>query len=256
MFSNSSKANPIVISLSLAAWVIAGFFVAQMSIVFFWRLFVGVSGYTQPPEADPLTPLILSAIAYVVALLMIVGLPRAVFPEYVENLKTLFGLTRRPKALSGLYALLGYGTYFVLTLCVMGIVQAIWKDFPINETQQVGFGNLSSTGDYVMAYIALAIIPPFAEEALFRGYLFGQLRRKSRLVPSMLVTSVVFGLVHWQWNVSVDVFVLSLVLCYLREYTGTIWAGIILHIIKNSIAFVMLFLQPQVLQAVLKLFSH
>ena len=36
-------------------------------------------------------------------------------------------------------------------------------------------------------------------------------------------------------------FVLSLVLIYLREKTGSLWASITLHAIKNGVAFVALF---------------
>jgi membrane protease YdiL (CAAX protease family) len=53
--------------------------------------------------------------------------------------------------------------------------------------------------------------------------------------------SALFGLAHMQWNVAIDVFVLSMVACYLRELTGSIWAGIILHCLKNLIAFIALF---------------
>jgi len=59
-----------------------------------------------------------------------------------------------------------------------------------------------------------------------------------------LVTSLVFAAVHGQWNVAIDTFALSLVLCALREVTGTIWAGILLHMFKNAIAFYVLFIYP------------
>lgn len=58
---------------------------------------------------------------------------------------------------------------------------------------------------------------------------------------SSLVVSMVFGILHGQWNVGVNVFALSLVMCLLREYTGSVWAGIVLHMTKNALAFYMLF---------------
>jgi membrane protease YdiL (CAAX protease family) len=57
----------------------------------------------------------------------------------------------------------------------------------------------------------------------------------------MVATSVLFGLIHGQWNVGVDVFVLSMVACSLREVTGSIWAGILLHMLKNALAFYIIF---------------
>ena len=38
-----------------------------------------------------------------------------------------------------------------------------------------------------------------------------------------------------------DTFILSLVLIYLREKTGGLWASITLHAFKNGVAFVALF---------------
>ena len=47
---------------------------------------------------------------------------------------------------------------------------------------------------------------------------------------------------HGQWNVGVNVFAMSIVLCTLREITGTIYAGILLHMLKNTIAFVLVYI--------------
>ena len=61
------------------------------------------------------------------------------------------------------------------------------------------------------------------------------------MILSMLLVSLVFGLVHFQWNVGVNVFAMSIVLCGLREITGTIYSGIILHILKNGLAFYLIY---------------
>jgi len=54
----------------------------------------------------------------------------------------------------------------------------------------------------------------------------------------------VFAVAHFSWNVGVDVFALSIVLCSLRIMTKTIWAPILVHMIKNGIAFFILFISP------------
>ena len=58
---------------------------------------------------------------------------------------------------------------------------------------------------------------------------------------SILLVSLLFGVVHMQWNVGVNVFALSVVLCGMREITGTIYAGILTHMLKNGIAFFLLY---------------
>jgi membrane protease YdiL (CAAX protease family) len=93
----------------------------------------------------------------------------------------------------------------------------------------------------------LIIVAPVAEEVLFRGYLYGKLRKSVPVWAAIGIVSVLFGSIHGQWNVAIDVFALSIVLCVLREITGSIWAGILLHMVKNGLAFYILFINPAVL---------
>ena len=93
----------------------------------------------------------------------------------------------------------------------------------------------------------LVIIAPVAEELLFRGYLLGKLRKHAPLWVAILVTSVIFGAIHLAWNVGIDVFALSIVLCVVRVVSGSLWPSIMLHMLKNGLAFYLLFINPTVL---------
>ena len=96
----------------------------------------------------------------------------------------------------------------------------------------------------------LVVVAPIAEELIFRGWLYGKLRlllssklsNNASMILSIILVSVLFGMVHMQWNVGVNVFALSVVLCGLREITGTIYAGILAHMLKNGIAFYLLYI--------------
>jgi membrane protease YdiL (CAAX protease family) len=114
--------------------------------------------------------------------------------------------------------------------------------FNANQTQDVGVTSVFGL-ERAAAFVVLVFIVPFCEELMFRGLLYGKLRQEK--LPwwlAALVVSALFGLAHGQWNVGLDVFCLSIVACGLRELTGTIWAGVLVHIIKNFIAFALLFL--------------
>ncbi|MEO5499698.1 MAG: type II CAAX endopeptidase family protein [Candidatus Saccharimonadales bacterium] len=133
--------------------------------------------------------------------------------------------------------------YMVVTI----IVAAVTSNLPFvdsDQVQDVGFTDISVLYEYILVFIALVILPPVAEELLFRGYLFGRIRERFGFWLTTIVVSVVFGIVHMQWNVGIDVAVLSIFLCYLREKTGTIWASMVLHAIKNGVAYVLLFIAP------------
>jgi membrane protease YdiL (CAAX protease family) len=101
-----------------------------------------------------------------------------------------------------------------------------------------------------LAFFTLVVLAPVAEETLFRGYLFGKLKHSVPVWAAALITSVLFGLVHVafsaqpDWPLALDTFVLSLMLCTLRQVSGSLWASMLLHMIKNGVAFYILFLSP------------
>lgn len=141
---------------------------------------------------------------------------------------------------------------FILAMLLAAGVTAVFSVFPwfnAEQAQNVGFNTYLGGTDRIIAYLVLAILVPIAEELIFRGWLYGRLRRlfSKNLVDwlsmtlSILLTSLLFAALHGQWNVGVVVFVLSVVMCLLRELTGTIYAGILVHILKNTVAFYQLF---------------
>lgn len=136
-------------------------------------------------------------------------------------------------------ALLGYCAYFVLTILVSYVTSQIIHVG--DEPQSVGFSAPNGL-ELALAFAALVMVVPVAEELLFRGFIFKGVREGFSFTATALVVSVLFAAAHGQLNVGLDVFALSLVLCYLREKTGSIWPGILLHGLKNAVAFFMLFI--------------
>lgn len=136
-------------------------------------------------------------------------------------------------------AFLGFCSYFVLTAIVMTSVAR----FIVIPDQEQKTGFLQPTGiEALLAFIALIIVVPITEELLFRGFLFKGIRTKYSFPVTAIVVSLLFAVAHGQLNVGLDVFSLSLVLCYLREKTGSLWPGILVHGLKNAVAFFMLFI--------------
>lgn len=134
----------------------------------------------------------------------------------------------------------GYVLYMIIAMLLTNIM-TLFPWFDINQAQDVGFNFFLTSGDRILAMLALVFIAPFAEEIIMRGWLYGKLRSKIKIIPAMLLVSVLFGFLHGQWNVAISTFSLSLVLCSLREITGTIWSGIFVHMLMNGIAFYLLY---------------
>jgi len=145
-------------------------------------------------------------------------------------------------------AILAGVVYFFLLWLALGLAGYLFHT-NIDQKQELGFDNISGTLNLTLTFISLVVLPPAVEELLFRGVLFGGLRTRMSFRATALITSVLFAVPHLLesggggllWVAGIDTFILSLVLCYLREKTGNLWAGIILHTLKNAIAFAALY---------------
>ncbi|MBR2709648.1 CPBP family intramembrane metalloprotease [Candidatus Saccharibacteria bacterium] len=138
----------------------------------------------------------------------------------------------------------GYAVYFLLA---MGVI-AIFMNFPwfnAEEKQDLVYETTVVGLDRIIAFASYVVIAPIAEETIFRGWLYGRLRErfseklsnKLGMFLSVFLVSLTFALVHQNLVVGICVFILSIILCALREITGTIYAGILVHMIVNGVAF-------------------
>ncbi|MEK7621054.1 MAG: type II CAAX endopeptidase family protein [Patescibacteria group bacterium] len=249
----SSKSNryKFLSSLGAIGLVVYGFFVAQAITLFIFGALAASGLITKSGLESTVTQFIASFVAYALALLIILGIYSAV-RNSVKGIPELLGVVNKPKLNALLYVLAGYFVYFFISFVFMILIHYAVPGFNIDESQEVGFDQLGSQLEFAMAFLALVVLAPLVEEAIFRGFLFTRLRRNLQFWWTALIVSLVFGLVHMQWNVGVDVFALSLVLCYVREKTGSIWAGVGIHTLKNAIAFSILFMQFDIEKFVLQ----
>jgi len=127
--------------------------------------------------------------------------------------------------------------------------QFLLPNINYNQKQDLGFNSVAGSNQMVLVFISLVILPPIAEEIMMRGLLFSGLRTRLKLLPAMVITSALFAVAHLEfgsgnallWTAAMDTFILSLVLCFLREKTHSLIPGMILHGLKNCIAFVYLY---------------
>lgn len=239
MFSKSNlyKYLSVVSTVSL---VLAGFFIVQMFIIFLLHAMLQSGLISGDLLESTLLQFVFSVLVYGLTLGFILGVYQSLYGP-IKNKKTLLGFSRKPKISDIYFLLAGYGVYFVGNLAVFTFLTTFVPGFNFDEKQSVGFENINSQIEYVMAFVVLVVMAPLIEEAIFRGFLFTKVRKQLNFWPTAIVVSLIFGLVHLQWNVGVDVFVLSLVLCFVREKTNSIWAGVGIHMLKNCVAFMILF---------------
>jgi len=243
MTSKSSFSSKIVKSLKsgsdllyLPILAIITFYAAQFIVGVPMLVILGADTLKTPLAAT-----IFSALVYTLSFLF--------FLLTFKHLKPLRApVTRNELGLNNLVTFSDIGlalTGFFGYLAFSAILTALFSVFPwfnLTENQPLLYSTLISPLNKVFAAIALVVFGPILEEVIYRGLIYGKLRKKHSLIISILIVSILFGFLHGQWNVGVDVFALSVVACLMRETTGTIYAGIILHVLKNTIAFYFLFM--------------
>ena len=79
------------------------------------------------------------------------------------------------------------------------------------------------------------VIAPIVEEIIFRGYIYRLLKSKIPIVFSMIISSTLFAIIHFNVLSYILLFVLSVFLTYTYERNGSIVCPIIIHSLFNLI---------------------
>jgi membrane protease YdiL (CAAX protease family) len=251
--------NPAGFALAVSAWVVVGFYAAQLGMVaLVWILGKVGLDLSKTPLNDTALTTIVTALVYALSLAIILYVPYRLAGR--ATTRDELGLRQSLPLWRDLgVAPLVYIACFITTAVVIVFLQSYLPGFDAAQRQEIPFDATQylQRFELLAIFFTLAIAAPVAEELLFRGYLFGKLRKKLPVWSVILVTALVFSALHLgvgsleklQWNVAVDTFILALGLGLLRHYTGSVWASMLVHIIKNSIAFFALFILPRLIPA-------
>lgn len=102
-----------------------------------------------------------------------------------------------------------------------------------NETSSIIY-----SGGIVMQVLATCVGAPLAEELLFRGLIHKRLRKILNVAPAMIISSLLFGIIHGNIIQIIYASLIGLICAYVYEKFKTIWAPIILHASANTLAVV------------------
>jgi uncharacterized protein len=114
-----------------------------------------------------------------------------------------------------------------------------------SEQLPKGLGSTSDTAAMIGVGVFVTVIAPICEEFFFRGFIFGQLRSwlSSRAWGpwvAAMITGLLFGAAHTGSAAAkylVPLAFLGFLLCILRWKTGSLYPGMAMHSINNSLAF-------------------
>ena len=147
------------------------------------------------------------------------------------------------------YAVIQAIAIYWVTALVISFVWVLLAPKSILEALNPNDATLQSyTGRSEQIIKALAIcIAPVVEEVLFRGVLFGQIRKVNRFL-AYAVSALLFGVFHiWQyailfWEPALLLYAIQYIphavgLAWCYEHSNSIWTPIFCHMLLNALAF-------------------
>ncbi|MGH7723342.1 MAG: lysostaphin resistance A-like protein [Candidatus Dormibacteria bacterium] len=94
-------------------------------------------------------------------------------------------------------------------------------------------------GGYVGVAIPLVcLIAPVCEEMIFRGFIYGWLRRRLPILPAVLISAAVFSAAHVVLVLALPLFGVGVILALLYEYSDSLVPGAIVHGLFNLVGII------------------
>lgn len=111
------------------------------------------------------------------------------------------------------------------------------------EAQEAALININSTSKYIISLVVIALAPAVFEETFFRSGLQNFLSRwfKGPWI-AILLTSIIFSLIHLSYYGFLVRFGLGVILGLIFYYSGTIWLSILFHFLVNGVQVTFLYL--------------
>lgn len=129
-----------------------------------------------------------------------------------------------------------------LAFCaVLGITSAVTLSLLINllpipealMSSYLSSVGTAASGSTLMILLTVVIVAPIAEELLYRGAIYGTLKKASRPIAAVAVSAAIFGLMHQDPLWMIYTFIVGLALTLVLNVYDTLYAAILMHVAFN-----------------------
>lgn len=134
------------------------------------------------------------------------------------------------------YFFLGLGVCYFSNFAVSvagGIFESFGFDYDVS-----GVENPSGVLGFMLTFISIAVVPPLVEEFACRGFILSSLRKYGDSV-AILVSALLFGIMHGNFEQIPFAFIVGLVLGFITVKTNSIWVAVAVHAANNGISVVL-----------------
>jgi membrane protease YdiL (CAAX protease family) len=122
-------------------------------------------------------------------------------------------------------------------------LEGIFGDLEVQEPVRM-FQESKSIAHLSLSILMACIAAPVVEEFLFRGYMYGTLRRLTNPVFAAVIIGGLFAVVHGNLPALLPLWVFSILLCLAYEFTRCLWVPVGMHVFFNA-ANIVLMLMPE-----------
>lgn len=123
-----------------------------------------------------------------------------------------------------------------LLILINSLIVFLIGDFENPQIEAISGGQALTSAELVMLLLLVAGLVPFAEELFFRGMIYPLMRYRASIITAIALNAAAFTVVHVIPVIFPALFVLGLLLAYLRERSGSIWPSVLLHMMQNGLA--------------------
>lgn len=135
---------------------------------------------------------------------------------------------------------IGFLTVFVVAQITPALNEALGLDEGETQAEILSRVEYSWLGAITLCLYVGALVP-VAEEAFFRGVLFGYLRERLGSVPGILLSALIFAMLHQILTAFIPIVLIGILLAFLYDRFGSIWPSIIVHMTINLLGLVSFF---------------
>jgi membrane protease YdiL (CAAX protease family) len=114
-------------------------------------------------------------------------------------------------------------------------LKSIWPDLALQDSVKLFLENGHLGTRLIMAGAAV-IVAPLVEETVFRGFVYGVVKRFTDPIFAAIISSALFALAHFHLGSAVPLFVLALGFVGAYERTGSLLVPMVMHAIFNGIS--------------------
>lgn len=132
--------------------------------------------------------------------------------------------------LLAIYFCAGLATYFIKPLLENNVGK---QEFQV-PVQMMLDAKQNNPSLLVALVILAVVVAPICEEFVFRGYIYGTLKRFSCRFFAATISALFFAVVHTSlWSI-VPLFIVGFFLAMIYEISGSLWAAILTHALFNG----------------------